>query len=81
MDTTATPYCVSLTRNILKLAKKDWVSVRIYLARWRSKMKESEKPRTRYKVGKRLFDTRAEARHYKKAVCLEQKKDDCTLDE
>jgi hypothetical protein len=44
-------------------------------------MKESEKPRTRYKVGKRLFDTRAEARHYKKAVCLEQKKDDCTLDE
>ena len=44
-------------------------------------MKESEKPRTRYKVGKRLFDTKAEARHYKKAVCLEQKKDDCTLDE
>jgi|TARA_B100001248_G_C27245331_1_gene391289 hypothetical protein len=44
-------------------------------------MKESEKPRTRYKVGKRLFDTRAEARYYKKAVCLEQKKDDCTLDE
>ena len=44
-------------------------------------MKESEKPRTRYKVGKRLFDTRAEARYYKKTVCLEQKKDDCTLDE
>ena len=44
-------------------------------------MKESEKPRTRYKVGKRLFDTRAEARHYKMIVCLEQKKDDCTLDE
>ena len=44
-------------------------------------MKESEKPRTRYKVGKRLFDTKAEARHYKNAVWLEQKKDDCTLDE
>lgn len=36
-------------------------------------MKESEKPRLRYKVGKRLFDTKAEARYYKKAVLAEQK--------
>ena len=44
-------------------------------------MNNSNKPRTRYKVGKRLFDTKAEARHYKMTVCLEKKKEDCTLED